>query len=113
MGEEDTIMVTRVADEFKKIFMLSSKPSHDSVGDKYNRLFMFKLLLVTTTVVGVNQYKDSISCIIPESLDLCDGGDSCNFINAACWIQGEIFFNEALDKRVRMWADKHTDISGS
>ena len=89
--EEEKLAVSQLADEFKNIFTISSKPSHDSWWDKYNRIFMTKLFLACTTIIGVNQYKDSITCIIPESLDVCTKDDSpttCNFIHAACWIQG-------------------------
>ena len=79
-----------ITNDIKDLLTITLKPRHDPIGDQYSRIFMVKVLLVCTMVIGVNQYKDTVSCIIPESLDICgDDQPSCDFIQAACWIQGK------------------------
>ena len=69
----------------KELLTIEIKSRHDPSSDQYSRIFMVRLLLVCTIIIGVNEYKDTISCIIPESLDICSQDDdddkSCDFIN--------------------------------
>ena len=86
---EMTSKTKLITNDIKDLLTITLKPRHDPIGDQYSRIFMVKVLLVCTMVIGVNQYKDTVSCIIPESLDICgDDQPSCDFIQAACWIQG-------------------------
>jgi len=88
--------------EIKDLLTIQIKPRHDPMCDQYSRIFMVKLLLVCTIIIGVNQYQDTVQCIVPESLDICSGDDdpdsSCQFLHAACWIQGMYVYKQLLDR---------------
>jgi len=78
-----------VATDIKGMLSISIKSRHDSHSDQYNRIFMVKLLLVCTLVMGISWYSDSISCIIPDAHKI-DGG----FVSSTCWIQGVYIYKE-------------------
>ena len=54
-----------VATDLKGLLTLNIKSRHDGYLDQYNRIFMVKLLMVATIVMGLSWYGDSINCIIP------------------------------------------------
>ena len=54
-----------VATDLKGLLTLNIKSRHDGYLDQYNRIFMVKLLMVATIVMGLSWYGDSIHCIIP------------------------------------------------
>ena len=58
-----------VATDLKGLLTLNIKSRHDGYFDQYNRIFMVKLLMVTTIVMGLSWYGDSINCIIPGKID--------------------------------------------
>ena len=67
----------------KDLLAVKIKPRHDPLCDQYSRIFMVKLLLVCTILIGVNEYNDTISCIVPESLNICSDEDStCRLVRA-------------------------------
>jgi len=86
----------------KELLTIDSKSRHDPACDQYSRIFMVRLLLVCTIVIGVNEHRDAITCIIPNSLDICnqdeEEGASCNFVNGACWVQGLYVYKQLIDK---------------
>ena len=63
-----------ITGDIKTLLAIRIKPRHDGMCDQYHRIFMVKILLVSTIIIGVNQYKDSIACIVPE-------GQKKNFIS--------------------------------
>ena len=58
-------MAGMIAGDIKNMLSIHIKPRHDSIPDQYSRIFMVKLLLVCTIIIGVNQYNDKVTCIIP------------------------------------------------
>ena len=56
------------ATDLKDMLSIHIKSRPDSYSDQYNRLFMFKLLLVCSLVTGISWFTDSIHCIIPGQL---------------------------------------------
>ena len=51
--------------DFKDIFKIKIKPRHDSLTDQYQRIFMVKLLLISSLVMGISWFKDSVNCLVP------------------------------------------------
>ena len=84
----------------KDLLSVDVKSRHDSIPDQYSRIFMVRLLLVCTIIIGVNEYKDTISCIIPQTLEICGDSDdqSCRFVNGACWVQGMYVYKQLIGK---------------
>ena len=54
-----------VATDLKDLLTLNVKSRHDNFTDQYNRIFMIKLIMVCTIVMGISWYSDSINCIVP------------------------------------------------
>lgn len=82
-----------VATDIKNMITINIKPRHDGMTDQYNRIFMVKILLISSLVMSVSWFKDSINCIVPESHGI-DGG----FVAATCWIQGLYVYKELQNK---------------
>uniref|UniRef100_A0A7M5X4M6 Innexin n=1 Tax=Clytia hemisphaerica TaxID=252671 RepID=A0A7M5X4M6_9CNID len=82
-----------VASDIKGMLSITIKSRHDSHTDQYNRIFMVKILLVTSLVMGISWYSDSISCIIPEAHGISGG-----FVSQTCWIQGVYVYKELKDR---------------
>jgi len=78
-----------VATDIKGMLSISIKSRHDGYTDQYNRIFMVKLLLVSSLIMGLSWYQDSINCLVPEAHGI-DGG----FVSATCWIQGVYVYKE-------------------
>jgi len=57
-----------VATDLKGILTLNIKSRHDGFTDQYSRIFMVKLLMVSTIVMGLSWYGDNINCIIPGKI---------------------------------------------
>lgn len=72
------------------------KTRHDSICDQFNRLFMTRVLLIMSVIMGFDYYSDKVSCMVLGESHL--GKD---FIHAACWISGFYIYEEMktrLDK---------------
>jgi len=82
-----------VATDLKGLLTLNIKSRHDGYLDQYNRIFMVKLLMVTTIVMGLSWYGDSINCIIPDAHGISGG-----FVSQTCWIQGVYVYKELKDR---------------
>ena len=54
-----------VATDIKSMLSISIKSRHDSHTDQYNRIFMVKLLLVSSLIMGISWFQDSIHCMVP------------------------------------------------
>ena len=54
-----------VATDIKSMLSISIKSRHDSHTDQYNRIFMVKLLLVSSLIMGISWFQDSINCMVP------------------------------------------------
>lgn len=71
------------------VSLLSIKIKHrtDSYSDQYNRILVVKILMVCSVIMGINWFKDSITCINNSDLD-------SSFVSATCWIQGVYVYDE-------------------
>jgi len=82
-----------VATDIKAMLSIQIKSRPDSYSDQYNRLFMLKLLLVASLIMGISWFTDSINCIVPDNHKI-DGG----FVSATCWIQGFYIFTDLWNR---------------
>lgn len=82
-----------IAGDIKGMLTIKIKPRHDGMSDQYSRIFMVKILLISSFIMSISWYKDSIQCIVPDSHGI-DGG----FVSATCWIQGVYVYRELIDK---------------
>merc|ERR1712168_168496 len=73
----------------KDILSIKIKPRHDSLCDQFNRLFMVKILLISSVIMGFDYFSDRVSCMVPKESHL-----SKDFIHSVCWISGFYIFKE-------------------
>jgi len=83
-----------VATDIKGMLSISIKSRHDGYTDQYNRIFMVKLMLVSSLIMGISWFQDSINCMVPDTHGISGG-----FVSATCWIQGVYVYKE-LSHRV-------------
>ena len=69
----------------KSLLQVKFKARHDSYTDQYNRIFMVKMAMISSMILGLNWFKDTITCIIPGTAGIDKG-----YVNQACWIQGTV-----------------------
>jgi len=78
-----------ITDSIKQILKINIKPRHDSYSDQFTRIFMVKIMMIGTLLVGLNWYSDKMKCIIPGGAGV-DGG----FVASACWINGIYIYRD-------------------
>ena len=71
----------------KEIFAVQFKARHDSYTDQFQRIFMSRLLFVSSVLMSVDYFSDDVNCMTPE-----DTQHSSNFYHSACWISGPLIF---------------------
>ena len=84
--------------DVKRILSIQIKPRHDGLFDQYSRIFMPKILLLSSLAVGVNWYVDKLTCTISEKVEF-----SHEFINEACWINGFYIYRNMTDKMTQYY----------
>lgn len=82
-----------VVRSLKDIISIKIKTRHDSPCDQFNRLFMTKMFLIASVILGFDYFSDRISCIHPRKTDLTK-----DFIHSACWISGFYVYKEMRDR---------------
>nr|CRX73271.1 Innexin 3 [Hydra vulgaris] len=80
-----------VASDLKNLFKIKFKARYDPLTDRYNRMFMVKLLMACTIVTGLNWYADKVHCIVSGEQD---PGGFKPFASSTCWIQGLYVYKE-------------------
>nr|XP_004208200.2 innexin inx3 [Hydra vulgaris] len=86
-----------ITGSIKSILTIKIKHRHDSFSDQISRIFVAKMFLVASLVVGVDWFHDTVFCVLPKNSKMSE-----NFVHSACWIQGfyiypqmESFVNES------------------
>ena len=64
-GGKSITTMAMAATDLKDMLSIEIKSRPDSYSDQYNRLFMLKLLLVCSLIMGISWFTDSINCIVP------------------------------------------------
>ena len=75
-----------ITGNIKSLLNIKVKARHDTLTDQFSRIFMVKMTLVASMLLGLNWLKDEITCIIPSTTGMDGGGKA--FVHEACWIQG-------------------------
>ena len=65
---EESQNMSMFSSDLKSLFTISIKTRYDSLSDQFNRIFMVKLLLVSTVIMAVSWYQDDVHCIVPGKL---------------------------------------------
>lgn len=78
-----------VANTLTSLLSIKIKPRKDGYCDQFSRIFMLKVLMAGTILVGLNWYSDDIICVIPKTSNL-----DKNFVSSACWINGLYVYEE-------------------
>ena len=76
--------MSMITGSIKGLLQIKFKARHDPFTDQYNRIFMVKMAMISSMLLGLNWFKDTITCIVPGTAGI-NGG----FVNEACWIQGK------------------------
>lgn len=88
--EYENMVVVRV---LKDILSIKIKPRHDDICDQFNRLFMVKMLLIASVIMGFDYFSDRVSCMMPKESNL-----SKDFVHSVCWISGFYIFKEMREE---------------
>ena len=78
-----------IASDIKDLITINIKHRHDDLSDQYNRVFMVKLCLVSSLIMSVSWFKDSIKCIVPGRC----------LIIASKWTKSFLFELKWLEKK--------------
>ena len=79
-------MVSFISSDLKDIFTIRVKERQDTCTDQFSRIFMVKMFMMASIVMGVDWFQDTVNCMIP-AVDLHKVGE--HFVHSACWIQGQ------------------------
>ena len=80
-----------ITGNLKSLLTIKFKARHDSFTDQFNRIFMVKMAMVAAFLLGLNWFKDTITCIVPATAGIDKG-----YVAQACWIQGDYLFLFAI-----------------
>jgi len=83
-----------ITGNIKDILEIKIKARHDSYTDQFSRIFMTKVFLISSLVMGVEWFHDSVACMVPKNSELSE-----EFVHSACWIQGFYVYPE-MTKRL-------------
>lgn len=73
----------------KSLLTIKPKSRTDDYTDQFHRIFMVKISMVASLLLGLNWVKDTITCIIPGT-----AGISGDYVHQACWIQGFYIYRD-------------------
>ena len=73
----------------KDVLSIKVKVRYDGYCEQYSRIFMMKLLVIGSMIIGLNWYTDKTMCIMPPK-----SGLSADFVGDACWIQGFYIYED-------------------
>jgi len=72
---------------------INFKRSADGFFDQYNRMFMSKMCMILSAIIGCNYFNDQVSCIVTNAAGMGGG-----FVGSVCWIQGLYIYKELRDR---------------
>ena len=82
-------MATVAARSLKDLLSIKIKSRHDSYSDQFSRLFMTKMFVIASVIMGVDYFSDRVSCIVPTA-----SGLSKDYVHSVCWISGFFIYTE-------------------
>ena len=75
----------------RDLLKIKFKSRIDTFTDQYNRIFMVKITVICSMVLGLNWFNDTLTCTIPSTSEM----DKV-YVNQACWVQGIQFLESFL-----------------
>ena len=78
--------MSMITGNIKSLLKIKFKARHDNCTDQYNRIFMVKMAMISSMLLGLNWFKDTIKCVVPNF-----AGTDKGYVHQACWIQGMQF----------------------
>jgi len=84
--------MSMITGNIKGLLQIKFKSRHDSYTDQFNRIFMVKMAMISSMILGLNWFKDTITCIIPGTAGIDKG-----YVHQACWIQGFYVFKDLIN----------------
>ena len=78
--------MSMITGNIKSLLQIKFKNRHDNYTDQYNRIFMVKMAMISSMLLGLNWFKDTIRCTVPNF-----AGADKGYVHQACWIQGMQF----------------------
>ena len=76
-----------------EVITWKSKTPYDSVSDQYTRIFMPKLFIISSLVMGFSYFNDKLNCMVSSRLNGLK-----EFVQETCWIQGFYIYHEMHTK---------------
>ena len=70
-----------------------STAPYDSASDQYTRIFMPKLFIVSSLIMGFSYFNDKLNCMVNSRLNGLK-----EFVQETCWIQGFYIYHEMHTK---------------
>ena len=70
-----------------------STTPYDSGSDQYTRIFMPKLFIVSSLIMGFSYFNDKLNCMVNSRLNGLK-----EFVQETCWIQGFYIYHEMHTK---------------
>ncbi|XP_057296182.1 uncharacterized protein LOC130625129 [Hydractinia symbiolongicarpus] len=77
----------------KDVISIKFKTRHDSFCDQFSRVFMTKIFLMASVIMGFDYFSDKVTCMTPKGSTL-----SKDFIHSVCWISGFYIYEEMKDR---------------
>ena len=95
-----------ISGDIKNLLTVKSKVRPDDYTDQFSRIFIVKMCLVSSLIIGFDYFKDEVACIKATESKLT--GD---FISATCWIKGNLTYFAALGFNIAFPATKSLEKS--
>ncbi|XP_066918048.1 uncharacterized protein [Clytia hemisphaerica] len=76
-----------------EVITWKSKTPYDAASDQYTRIFMPKLFIISSLVMGFSYFNDKLNCMVSSRLNGLK-----EFVQETCWIQGFYIYHEMHTK---------------
>ena len=70
-----------------------STTPYDSASDQYTRIFMPKIFIISSLIMGFSYFNDKLNCMVNSRLNGLK-----EFVQETCWIQGFYIYHEMHTK---------------
>ena len=71
-----------ISGSIQDVLSIKLKHRSDSFTDQFSRIFMVKMLIISSLITSMEFFSDTVSCIVPNQ----SGSLNLEFVHSACWI---------------------------
>ena len=82
-----------ISESIKDVVSINLKHRDDDYSDQFSRIFMVKILIMSSLVTSMEFFNDRMSCILPRDSAIDPG-----FAHSVCWIQGFYIYTELFHR---------------